>query len=328
MSDLKNDPPLLFAFEIHQGAAKKLDWNSVKQWSPRSGAFMWIGLNAHQEEAREWLAKRSGLHKLAVRSLLAEETRPRTLHIGDGLVIILRGVNLTPGAAPEDMVSARIWLDNARLITVQLRRLKSLSDVRGMLSKPETTPDSVGGLFSVIANRITDRMEPVIMEDSDNLDALEEESLETPDKDMRLRLGRLRRDAIILRRYIAPQRDLFNHLSTDTTAPFDDKIRLELRETSDRVTRLVEELDSVRDRASVVSDQLTSQRADEMNRNMLILSVVAAIFLPLSFLTGLLGINVGGIPGAQDSAAFWIVVVLCGLLGGGLMVYFHRKGWL
>lgn len=328
MSDLKNDPALLYAFEFRQGVATKLDWDGIKARESEADGFLWIGLNAHKEEARDWLSKSSGLHKLAVRSLLAEETRPRALHIGAGLVVNLRGVNLSPGASPEDMVSVRIWLESRRIICVQLRRLKALGDVRAGLSRPETTPDSAGGMLAAIAARLTDRMEPVIMEDSDKIDALEEESLEAPDKDMRLRLGRLRRNAIILRRHIAPQRDVLNHLSADQAAPLEEKIRLELRETADRVTRLVEELDSVRDRASVVSDQIADQRADEMNRNMLILSVVAAIFLPLGFVTGLLGINVGGIPGADDSAAFWIVVLFCGILGGGLMYYFHRKGWL
>lgn len=328
MSDLTNEPGLLFAFEIRRGGATKLDWQAIDAWTPQDEAYLWIGLNANSQEARDWLSKKSGLHRLAAQSLLAEETRPRALRIGTGSVINLRGVNLAPGAAPEDMVSVRAWIDQRRLITVQMRRSKALGDVRATLTKPETIPENVGALFSAIATRLTDRMEPVILEDSDNIDALEEESLEAPDKDMRLRLGRLRRDAIILRRHIAPQRDLLAHLSADQTAPFDEKVRLELRETADRVTRLVEELDTVRDRASVVSDQLADQRADEMNRNMLILSVVAAIFLPLGFVTGLLGINVGGVPGANDGSAFWFVVAFCAVLGGGLMIYFHRKGWL
>lgn len=328
MSDLKNDPELLFALEIREGVAIKLDWDGIRAWVPDASGFLWIGLNAHKTEARAWLYKESGIHKLAAQALMAEETRPRALHIGQGLVINMRGVNLSPGAAPEDMVSARIWLEPQRLISVQMRRLKAIGDVRSMLLKPETMPVNVGSLLSAIATRLTDRMEPVILGASDKLDALEEESLEDSGKDIRVRLGRLRRESIILRRYIAPQRDLLNHLGADQAAPFDDKARLELRETADRVTRLVEELDAVRDRASVVSDQLADQRADDMNRNMLILSVVAAIFLPLGFLTGLLGINVGGIPGADNAAAFWIVVILCVTLGGALMTYFHRRGWL
>lgn len=328
MSDLVNDPDLLFAFEIRPGAATKIDWDGIRKWTPETGGFLWIGLNAHKEEARAWLSKESGIHRLAAQALLAEETRPRALHIGHGLVINLRGVNLSPGAPPEDMVSARIWMEPQRLITVQKRRLKALGDVRGMLARAETTPDSVGGLLSAIAARLTDRMEPVILGNSDELDAIEEESLEEPGQNIRVRLSRLRRESIILRRYIAPQRDLLNHLSADQAASIDEKTRLELRETADRVTRLVEELDDMRDRALVVSEQLAAQRADDMNRNMLILSVVAAIFLPLTFLTGLLGINVGGIPGAHDEIAFWVVLGLCIVLGVGLMVYFHRKEWL
>ncbi|MEE2691659.1 MAG: zinc transporter ZntB [Pseudomonadota bacterium] len=329
MADLANEAALLSGFEVRGRRSAALSWEAIKDgYSPAADGYAWIALNRHQEEAREWLRQHSRIPPLAVAALLAEETRPRMLRIGEGSVVILRGVNLNPGAAPEDMVSVRFWFDAQRVISVQLRRLKALSDTRRLLDQPETTPETAGGLLASIAVRLVERMEPVINDYRDKTDDLEEESIDRAGKDMRSRLGRLRRDAIILRRYIAPQRDVLNALAADPLAPFDDRTRLELRETSDRVTRLVEDLEAVRDRASVVSDQIVDQRAEEMNRNMMILSVVAAVFLPLGFLTGLLGINVGGMPGADNPVAFWVVVFLCILLGGGLAVYFNRKGWL
>jgi zinc transporter len=78
----------------------------------------------------------------------------------------------------------------------------------------------------------------------------------------------------------------------------------------------------------VLQDQLTDQRAEEMNRNMMVLSVVAAIFLPLGFLTGLFGINVGGMPGVDNPVAFWLVAAGCGLIGLALLILFRMKKWL
>jgi zinc transporter len=101
-----------------------------------------------------------------------------------------------------------------------------------------------------------------------------------------------------------------------------------LRETGDQVIRLVEELDAARERSAILNDQLTDKRAEEMNATMLLLSVVAAIFLPLGFLTGLLGVNVGGMPGATWSAAFWLVCGLCLGIAGGLVWIFKRRGWI
>ena len=119
-----------------------------------------------------------------------------------------------------------------------------------------------------------------------------------------------------------------NRLALEETDLFSPNTRVELREVADRVTRMTEEIDAARERAMVLQDQLADQRAEEMNRNMMILSVVAAIFLPLGFLTGLLGINVGGMPGADSAAAFWVVVVICMVVAAALLFLFRRKGWL
>ena len=87
--------------------------------------------------------------------------------------------------------------------------------------------------------------------------------------------------------------------------------RSRLREATERMTRLAEELDAIRDRAQVVQDQILEMRSEAMNRQMLVLSVVAATLLPLGLITGLLGVNVGGIPGSENPWAFWEV---CGIL--------------
>lgn len=327
MSTLENRPALLCAFELRAGAARRIKWEDVDSGLSPDDGYLWIALNRHSPDTRSWL-NGSGLPKLAVSALLAEETRPRLLHVGGGMVINLRGVNLNPGAAPEDMVSVRLWLDRNRAISVQLRPLRAVLDTERQLEKGILSPQSVGAFVASLVSSLIDRMEPVIREYAEKIDHLEEESIETAGAELRLRLGRIRRDAIILRRYIAPQRDLLLSLSADQNAPFDDRDRLDLRENADRVTRFVEELDAVRDRASVVNDQLVDKRAEEMNRNMLLLSVVAAIFLPLSFITGLLGVNVAGIPGASSPYAFATLVGLMLILALGLVTYFRRKKWL
>jgi zinc transporter len=93
----------------------------------------------------------------------------------------------------------------------------------------------------------------------------------------------------------------------------DDKAYL--REVSDRTTRFVEDLDAARERAGVVQDELNSRISDQMNRTMYLLTVVAAVLLPPSLLTGLLGVNVGGMPGAENPLSFAIVVALIIALG-------------
>ena len=101
-----------------------------------------------------------------------------------------------------------------------------------------------------------------------------------------------------------------------------------LRETAERTARYVEDIDAARERALIAQEELNSRLAEQMNRAMYTLSIVAAIFLPLGLLTGLLGINVGGIPGTESPWAFLIVTVFLFLMAVFLIIWFKRLKWL
>ena len=175
-----------------------------------------------------------------------------------------------------------------------------------------TGPVSPGDFAAKLALRLADRAEPVVATLNETVDGLEEAVLgDATPNGLRGQLADVRRTAILLRRYMFPQRDALSTLAIEDLDWLSERDRSKLREATDRITRLAEELDAIRERAAVVQDQLVERRAEAMNRSMLILAVVAAVFLPLGLLTGLLGINVGGMPGAETKWAFWAV---CGLL--------------
>ena len=289
--------------------------------------WLWLHLNMNNDATREWIGAQAGIPFAAQSALLAGETRPRVSGFDNGLVVNLRGVNLNEGAEPEDMVSMRIWLDSRRLITTRRRRLKAAQDIRDEIIAGLTIA-SPGELLARLAAGLTARTEPYVEEIEDLVDAIEDDILKGAGEGCRSRLAEVRQTAVLFRRFIAPQRDVMNRLALEETDLFSPNTRVELREVADRVTRMTEVIDAARERAMVLQDQLADQRAEEMNRNMMILSVVAAIFLPLGFLTGLLGINVGGMPGADSAAAFWVVVVICIVVAAALLFLFRRKGWL
>lgn len=181
-------------------------------------------------------------------------------------------------------------------------------------------------MIAKLALRLADRAEPTVAELNERVDALEERALDDSVIQSRGELADIRRTAIVLRRYMVPQRGALTTLEIEDLGWLADRDRARLREAAERVTRLGEDLDAIRDRSQVVHDQMMDLRAEQMNRNMLVLSVVAAIFLPLGLLTGLLGINVGGIPGTTYNGAFAIV---CGLLVAIVLVQlwlFRRFG--
>ncbi len=290
------------------GVATALDGAALGAWREDDG-WHWVHLDRTSEETEPWLRDAANLDELAIEALLQEETRPRCVSIGNGLLVILRGVNLNVGADPEDMVSIRLWIDEKRVISLRHRRLMAVQDVRDNIERGEV-PSSPGALLVEIAGFMIDRMGAALDDLNDAVDQVEEDVLDAPGHELRSKLSRLRRQAISLRRFLSPQREVFTRLHADRTGIFGESERGHLREITDRLTRYIEELDSARDRATVTQEELGGRISDQMNKNMYVLSIVAGIFLPLGLLTGLLGINVGGLPGTQNEWAFAIVCVI------------------
>lgn len=306
-------PPLFSYLFDGQGKAASADPNNLPDAPPAPG-FVWTHAKWEEPTAAAWLKGPAALGADVMEALTAPETRPRTAIIrtkkGDGAFINLRGVNLHEGAEPEDMISIRLWLEPDRVVSAWRRPLHAVRDVLDGCERGQG-PTSPGELVGRLALRLADRAEPVVASLNEAVDELEEAVLaNTPPEKLRGRLADIRRQAIVLRRYMFPQRDALSTLAIEDFDWLSERDRSRLREATDRITRLAEDLDAIRDRAAVVQDQLVERRAEEMNRNMLILAVVAAIFLPLGLLTGLLGVNVGGIPGAATPWAFWGVCAL------------------
>lgn len=309
-----------------KGGAQKLDSDQVAAWKPEEGV-LWTHLDYTNSHDQQWLKESSTLDGLVVEALLTEETRPRTTMIGDGLLIALRGVNLTPGSDPEDMVAIRIWVDKGRIVTTRKRDLLSVMDLVEKLNAGRG-PTSTADFLVELVDRLVWRMSDTVDQFEDRVADLEERVLESGTTTMRYELANLRRQAITLRRYLAPQRDALARLLVEKVDWLDEGSRLQLREVSDRLIRHIEDLDAVRERAVVTQEELLGRMSEQINTRMYVLSLVAAIFLPLGFLTGLLGINVGGIPGAENVSAFWIFL---GFLVGVVVlqvILFRWKNWL
>ena len=180
----------------------------------------------------------------------------------------------------------------------------------------------------MIAERIADRMGDVVADLDDQVDALEDSVLTAESHELRSKLSDLRRTTISLRRYIAPQRDVLARLLHDRIPWLTDLDRAHLREVAERTARFVEDIDSARERAAVTQEELNNRLSEQMNKAMYTLSIVAAIFLPLGLLTGLLGINVGGIPGTENKWAFTFVTVGLVSCAVALVAWFRKIHWL
>jgi zinc transporter len=309
-----------------QGGARELSDSEVDNWSPSDG-ILWVDCDQNHKAAKAWLTDHSQIDKNLLAVVLAGETRPRSLVEPDGLAIIMRGINMNPGAVPDDMVAIRVVIEKSRIITSHRRTVLSTRDVRdGLLAG--TGPKTVGDFLISLTGFLAVRIEAAVENIEEMLENLDGEITEGDIGSMRSKLGVIRRQAAAIRRHLAPQRDALERLARSTTSIMTDKDLIAVRDEGDHVTRYIEDLDLARENALVTQEDLMNRVAQEQNSRMYLLSVVAAIFLPLTFVTGLLGMNVAGLPGTVSPYSFTVSTIVMIGLGFGLVLFFKWRKWI
>lgn len=321
----KNHPVRAFLLD-KKGSALELTYDELDSVD-RIDKILWVHFDYSSKEAIEWIRNRSNIDSVAIDALLTEETRPRTTILGEALLIALRGVNLNPNSKPEDMISIRLYISPNLIISTRKRNLLSIDEIIEDLKNSKGVKSSAQFLVQ-LTRRVTDRMDIVIDEIQDRTDLLEENFIDSTNTEYRSEILAIRRETIILKRYLSPQKEALIKLYNEKISWIDEYQRIELRETNDQLMRHIEELDTIRDKVILIQEELVNSMNEQLNKKMYMLSIISAIFLPLTFLTGLLGINIGGIPGAENENAFYIFLVILSIVITFQFFIFKKKKWL
>ncbi len=294
---------------------------------PTEGMIEWLHFDRSHPDTRSLLLALPGIDDLAVDALLADETRPRCSTFTNDVLLNFRGINLNPGMQQDEMISLRIWVSEGRVISLRKYRIFAVHDVLAELDNQQI-PGSEYHLVNRLVWHLTRKIGDSLSILTEELDEIEESVVLEPDETLRARLVEARRQAIVLRRYLAPQRDALTRWTELQAERGKSTEREQSRENVDSVVRYIEDLDSLRDRSAIVQDTYLALLSDRLNRNMFLLAILSAFFLPLGFITGLLGVNVGGIPGAESDWSFAILcVALLGLCGVQAWL-FSKLGWI
>lgn len=313
--------PVQFAFALsgpHRG--QPLQGPAVAD-TLREDTLAWAHLDAAHAGTRSWVAERlSYLDETVVEALTQPETRPRATPVGEGLLLNFRALNLNPNRDREDMIGVRIWADGHRIITLSRQRVSALDDIAREIERGDG-PASAGAFIARLADRLTETLEPFVTELDAEVDSLEPQVIQSADPALRRRIVALRLSVVELRRHLPPQREAMTRLARVEHPLLEPRDLREIQEASESLTRMAENVDELRDNLGVLRDELTGAVSERLTRHMYILSVLSAVFLPLTFLTGLFGINVGGIPGDDGPYAFWI-------FAGVMALIFLGQGWL
>ena len=283
------------------------------------GIYRWWHFDLADPMLEPWV--REHLHEIPAGSLIQKQTRPRCDRFEGGLILNLRGINMNEGQDADEMVSVRMYVDSDLLITVRRKKVFAIDAIRRD-AEAQKAPPSPAEFLEALVGRLTLRVQEHVATLDEQAEFFEDD-LEDKNTPMPHELPEIRRSVIRLRRYLDPQREALAKLAAFDIPLIPDESQLELREQANSALIAVEELDELRDRLVSVQEEHDANIAQRQARHGYVLSVAAAIFLPLGFLTGLFGVNVGGMPGVDHP---WAFTILClGMAGLALLMFLVLK---
>lgn len=311
-----------------RGGARPIAWDDCAHWQPTNPReTLWLHIDRTVDSVEPWLIGELGFSEATAEALVTDETRPRAFREGDALVTVLRGINFNPNAEPEDMITLRMWANHHRVLTLRRRPLQTPQDILMLLDRG-TGPHTTGDLVTEIIEQLVAKIGGSILDMNDKIDRLEagDDGLGT-DETLTV-IATIRRNCLGLKRHMSPQHEALEQIGRNPPKWLSENNCRDIRETIDRLKRYLEDLDVSKESAIVLQDDLNNRANARANRTIYLLSVAAAIFLPLGFVTSLLGVNVGGIPGVGHPLGFWILIAALAALVAAQLAIFRWLKWL
>lgn len=309
---------------LEPGPAKEIELHEVQKYREQA-KLIWVCIESKQPA--KFLHQLPELSEVVMEFLSAAKSRPRSFIYNESLLASFRGVNLNPNSEPEDMISIRVCISSKIVITTQGRQLASVQGLKKDLVS-DTAPQSPAEFLVELLDNLTDNTIQIISTIDAQVDALEDEVGDNEHNKIRKDLALVRRRIVMLRRYLVPQREALSRLHSDKLPWISDSLKMLLREIVESCMKQIEDLDTARERCTILNEELMRMAQEQINQKMYVLSLIAMIFMPLSFIAGLLGVNVGGIPLAGNKFGFSIVVSGMFLLAFAEFLYLRHKKWI
>lgn len=284
-----------------------------------------------EAEAAERLLTEQGFHPLAIEDTFTLQHQPRVEEYSDHLFVIVRGIDFNRDRGSGDLQTLKLaaFLRANLLITVHRAPLRSVALVRSRIE--ESGRPVAGGVVQLlwtICDEMIDLYFPIVDEIGAEIEELEQEVLNDPEREDLQRILDLRRKLGVLRRTMLPHRAVFSHLANSRDALFDATASLNFRDTLENVLRLTDAVDQLRDQLSNVKDTYLSVISQRTNEIMKVLTLFSAIMLPLTFIAGVYGMNFEYIPELASRYGYFAVLGAMGVIAMGMVFWFRRRRWL
>ena len=323
MIDTPDSEGLICGFLLQaQGPATPLSWNT--KYDPDAAtAPIWLHFNLADTRATNWIAACESIPLDARELLLDHDALARHEIAENGLALVIGDLHHDFNGDPEGFGTLRVYIDKHMLITGRHHPLKAVDQLRReMVAGLEVTTTS--DLFARLIELLAGTFQRVIKEHADIVDDAEDQILAGHVRDQGAELGRVRRLLARLRRHVNGERHALAQSLARVHRWASNSDTTELRQAIERLDGTAQDLELVQERARLLQEEIGGRLGEATNRNLYLLSVMTTVLLPINLITGIFGMNTGGLPWSQGDDGFWHAVIFM-LIGIAISLFLLRR---
>lgn len=295
----------------------------------RKDYVTWININGlHRVKDLEYLGQCFHLHPLVLEDILHTDQRPKLEEFDSYLFLIVKMLQLNGLEVASEQVS--LIIGDHFVISLHEHDEDIFEPIRQRLQAGTGRLRGAGAdyLAYALLDLIVDHYFIILESLGEGIEEIEAELLDRPTPATLSQIHRLKRDTILMRRAVWPLREVVNRLERSDSPFIQDHTLLYLKDAYDHVTMVIDSIETYRDILAGMLDIYLSSVSNRLNEVMMVLTIMATIFIPLTFITGIYGMNFKYIPGLEWSWGFFVVSFLMASLAGTMLLYFLRKGWI
>lgn len=292
--------------------------------SPKAPEAHWLHFNLADTRATNWINSCTLIPQDARELLLDSDAHIRSENFATGLALIIGDLFHDFKNDPEDLGVLRLYLDNNRLITGRGHPLKSVDRLRHELFEGMIFSNSMD-LFARLIYNIGDSIHKVIKQLNDRVDDAEDQILAGHLHNQGSKLGQMRRLLARLRRQLSANRQAMQ-LALPHISRWSKQDISELRQAVEHLESTIQDLELVQERTRLLQEEIAGRMSEATNRNLYVLSIVTVMLLPINLITGIFGMNTGGLPwGQDDPSGFWWVIFFMVIAVIAALSILHKK---
>ena len=295
-----------------------------------SPATFWVDLAAPTGDELRFLSEVFAFHPLSVEDARSSLQYPKVEPFPGYLYLVLHGIDLHKGRTQLATRDVDFFLGRNYLVTVHDGQSRSIGRVRELCDQHERIlSQGPVALLHRIVDTMVDNYRPAVTELENRLDKLEQQAFAGNEQTVR-QVIKLKRELSSLRRVITPQRDVLGRLARREFAAISDEMAFRFRDVYDHMSRYADEAMLFQERVTGIHEVNLATVSNRLNSVMKVLTVMSTIFLPLTVLTGMWGMNipVPHFPGGSPESQFWWITGMMVFIAAAMLAFFRRNKWI